>query len=65
MLLQIVGQIFRHALGQRGHQHALVLLFAQADFAEQIIHLPRHRPDVDGGIDQPGRPDDLFDDHAT
>ena len=65
MLLQVVGQIFGHALGQRRDEHPLVLLLPQADLAEQVIHLPRHGPDLDGGIHEPGRADDLFDDDTT
>jgi hypothetical protein len=35
------------------HEDALVLLAAVADLAEQIVDLPRHRPHLDLGVDQP------------
>ena len=36
-----------------------------ANLAQQVVDLPLHRPHVDHRIDQPGRPDDLLDDHAA
>ena len=60
----IFGQILGHALGQRGHQHALIRLRALADLAQQVVHLALDRPDFDFRIDQAGRPDDLLHHHA-
>jgi hypothetical protein len=54
VLLQVVGQIFRHPLGQRGHQHPLPLA-TRSGSREQIVHLPltgRTRP-----RDRPARSD--------
>jgi hypothetical protein len=59
-LLQIVREILGHPLRERGDEHALPETLALADLLEQIVHLPAHRPHVDGRIDQPGRPDDLL-----
>ena len=39
VLGQVVGEVFGHALGERGHQNPLLLLGPQADFAEQVVHL--------------------------
>ena len=39
VLRQIVGEIFGHALGERGHEHPLPLICPDTDFAEQVIHL--------------------------
>ena len=64
-LVIVAGQVLGHPLGERRHQHALVLLGARADLGEEIVHLPAHRPHVDRRIDQPGRPDDLLDHHAA
>ena len=58
--LQVVGQVFGHALGQRRHQHALAILNALSNLSDQIIHLPLHGFDLHFGIDQAGRADDLL-----
>ena len=60
---QVFRQILRHPLGQGRHQHALPPSDHLADLAHQMIDLAVHRMDRHLGIDQPGRPDDLFD-HA-
>ena len=60
----VLGQVLGHALGQRRDQHALVRRHALADLAEQIVDLPADRPHLDLRIEQPGRADDLLDDHA-
>ena len=61
MLLEIVGQILGHALGEGGHQHPLVGLDAGPDLGEQVVDLGGHRPHFDLGIDQAGGADDLLD----
>ena len=63
-LLQIVGEIFRHALRERRDEHALALPLADADLVEQIVDLAAHGPNLDLRIDQARRPNDLFDDDA-
>ena len=50
----ILGQVLRHALGQRGDEHALVGLGALADLAQQVVHLALDGPDLDAR-DRPGR----------
>ncbi len=60
----IFGQILRHALGQRGHQHALIVLRALADLVQQVVHLAFDRADLDLRIHQPGGPDNLLHHHA-
>ena len=59
-LAQIVGQVFRRALGQRGHQHALLLRSPGATLLNQIVDLALERLDRDDRIDQPGRADNLL-----
>ena len=63
-LAVVLGQILGHALGQRGDEHAVALLGALADLGEQVVDLVRDRADLDLGIEQAGRPDDLLDDDA-
>ena len=60
VVLEVFGQILGHLLGQRRHQHALLLLDADADLAEQIVHLPVDRAHLHLGIEQAGRADDLL-----
>jgi hypothetical protein len=63
-MLQIVGEIFRHALRERRDEHALALPLAHPNLVEQIVDLAAHGADLDLRIDESRRPDDLFDDHA-
>jgi hypothetical protein len=60
----VFGQIFRHALGQRGHQHALVVCRALPDLIQQIVYLAFDGADLDFRIHQAGWPDNLFHYHA-
>ena len=52
VLVQVLGEVFRHALGERGDQHALVLRRAQLDLREHVVHLRRHR----AALPPPGPP---------
>ena len=63
-LLEVVGEILGHALGERRDEHALALPLAQPDLVEQIVHLAAHRANLDLRIDEARRADDLLDDHA-
>ncbi len=62
MLAEILGELLRHALGQRGDEHALVFFHAQADLGHQVVHLGRGGPHDDLRIDEPGRTGNLLDD---
>ncbi len=55
VLFEILGQVFRHTLGERGHQHALVNGGTGADLREQVVHLRGYRTHLDNRIQQPGR----------
>ena len=59
----VLSQILGQALGQRGDQHAVTSGDPRADLGQQVINLRSHRPDLDLGIEQPGGPDDLLDQH--
>ena len=61
----VAGQVFGHALGERGDQHALIALGAVANLCEEIVDLAFHGANLNFGIDEPGGPDDLLDDHAA
>src|SRR3546814_8149900 len=65
ILVQVVGQVLGHALGEHGDEHALFLFGAQADLTEQIIDLARRRTNVGRRIDQAGWSHDLFGDRAA
>ena len=58
---EVVGEVLRHLLGQRGDQDPLVALGAGVDLVDQVVDLALGRLDHDLGVDQPGRPDDLLD----
>ena len=57
---QMVGQVLGHALGQRGHQHALLAGNALANLVLKIVNLPTNRTNVDLGIEQTGRTNNLL-----
>ena len=61
----VLGQVLGHALGERGHQHALALRRPRADLGQQVVHLALHRPHVDLGVHEAGRADDLLDHDAA
>ena len=57
---QMVGQVLGHALGERGHQHALLAGHALANLVLKIVNLASDRTNVDLGIKQAGRTNDLL-----
>ena len=65
VLGQVLGQVLRHALGERRDQHAAALCGDGAALGEQVVDLPLHRPDLGHGVDQPGRADHLLGEHAV
>ena len=60
MLQQVVRQVLRHALGQSGHEHALLLCGAGADLIDQVVDLALGWLDRDLRIHQAGRANDLL-----
>src|SRR3954470_14020403 len=62
---KVLGQLLRHALGERGDQHALVLLHADADLREEIVDLARRRADDDLRVDEARGPHDLLQDRVA
>ena len=60
VLVQVLGQILGHALGERGHQHPLPLGDALLGFAQQVVHLGGCRADLDPRVHQAGGPHHLF-----
>jgi len=61
---KIFGQIFRHALGQCGYQHAFVFLRAHTNFFQKIVHLAFTERISTCGSTSP-LANHLFDDHAA
>ena len=59
-MLQIIREVFGHAFGQRGNQHALTDAFATPDFRQQVIDLSGDAADLYGRVDQPCGSDDLL-----
>ena len=57
---QVVGQVLGHALGERGHQHALFAGNALANLILKIVNLPTNRTHIDLGVEQAGRTNNLF-----
>ena len=61
MLIQILGQILGHTLGQGSDQNPLILFGSQADLGEHIIHLGSHRTHLYNRIQQTCGTNNLLD----
>ena len=61
-LVQVVGQVLGHLLGQRRDDDPLAPLDAAADVLDEVVDLALGRPDADRRVDDAGRPDELLDD---
>ena len=59
-VMQIIRQILRHTLGQRGDHHLILLCRFLFDLRYQIVDLPFHRAHADLRIQQSRRADDLL-----
>ena len=53
-LLVVLGQVFRHPLGERRDQHSLLAIGARSDLVQQVVHLIARRPHGDLGIREAG-----------
>ena len=60
-LQQIVSQLLRHPLRQRGHQDTVPHLYAIAHLLEEVVHLPVGGLHLNGGVQEAGGPDHLLD----
>ena len=58
--IQIFGQVFSHALSQGRDQYTLMLFNTGPAFPKQIVNLPFYGTNLNFGIEQTGRTDDLF-----
>ena len=64
-LEQVVGQVLGHLLRQRRDEHALAALLAPADLVQQVVDLVLRRAQLDLGVDEAGRADQLLGDDAS
>ena len=62
---QVIGEIFCHALGERGHKHSLVLLRPHPDLAEQVVHLTLTGAHLHDRVEHPGGANHLLHNLAT
>ena len=60
VLLEELGQVFSHALGQRRNQDPFLALHAQADLRQHIVNLAGSGTHVHARIDQAGGTHDLL-----
>ena len=59
-VLEILGQVLRHPLGEGGDQDPLPRLGAFPDLPREVVHLVLGGPDDDLGVHQPRGTDDLL-----
>jgi len=65
LLMQVFGQILRHALGQHRDQRPIAFGRHLPHLAHQVVHLGAGGADIDRRIDEPGRADHLLHEHAA
>ena len=58
--VEVFGQFFGHSLGERGDQDAFLLGNGCPNFSHEVVHLVFARPDLNGWVQEPSRPDDLL-----
>ncbi len=63
--VEVVGQVFGHALGQGGDQHAITGGDGVLTFSDQVVDLVVGRADQARRVEQPGRADDLLGEHTA
>ena len=61
-LVEVVGEVLGHALGERGHQHPLATVHALLDAVDEVIDLALRGPHLDDRIHDAGGPDELLHD---
>ena len=61
-LAQVVGEILGHLLRERCDEGALPALDAQPQLGEEVVDLAFRLADLDLGVDEARRPDDLLHD---
>ena len=59
-ILHIVGEIFRHAFGERCDQDLVMKCGFSVDFTDQIVNLPFDRAYLHPGVQKACGTDDLF-----
>ena len=64
VLVQILGEVLGHPLGQRRDQRAVAAPRDLLHLADEVVDLAARRADFDRRIDEAGRADDLLDEHA-
>ena len=64
-LEQVVGQVLGHLLRQRRDEDALPHLLAAADLVHEVVDLVARRAQLDLGVDDARRPDELLGDDAA
>ena len=60
VLVEELGEILGHALGEGGHQHPLALFDALARLAQQVVHLAGGRANLDFRVHQASGPHHLL-----
>ncbi len=59
-LPEVVGEVLRHPLGERGDQGPLALLHLRLDLRVEVLHLALRWPHLQDGVQEPRRADDLL-----
>ena len=62
VVVQVLGEVFRHALGQCRNEHPLIKGDAAVDLRQHVVDLRSNRTDLNLWVDEPGWAYDLFND---
>ena len=64
-LVQILGQVLRHPLGQRRDERTVTCSGRRLDLVDAVVDLILDRLDLDRRVDKTRRADNLFGEHAA
>ncbi len=65
VLVQVLGEVLRHALGEHGDERAVALQRGVADLRRDVVDLGAGGAHLDGRVDEAGRADHLLDEDAA
>ncbi len=54
VVLEVIGQVFGHPLGERCNQDTFILRYAPVNFGQHVVHLGLRRPHFDRRVDKAG-----------
>ena len=60
LVQEVIGEVFGHALGERGHKHALMPAHPLSNLRDEVVDLAVNGTHLDLGVEKARRTDDLL-----